>query len=60
MVIYLPGNGTLDGVGWPGAEIQGIPSDFYPPDVNVGPPVPHQVSSPPHPSPCLLPSYLSG
>ena len=42
MGIYLPCAGTLDSVVWNGVEIphsQGIPPDFYPPPVNVGPPI---------------------
>ena len=62
---YLPGIGTLGWVVWSGtgtACSHGIPPYFYPPHVNVGPPVPPPLCT----SPCfskplyLHPSYLSG
>ena len=68
--IYLLGTGTLGCVVWSEVGVthsQGIPTDFYPPHMNVGPSVPilpschlsvphhrHHISLP------LWPSYLSG
>ena len=52
--MYLPGTGTLGSVVRPVAvttHSQGIPPDFYPPHVNVGPPIPPAAttsSPPPH------------
>ena len=43
MGTYLPGTGTPDWVVWCGTGIpcsRGVPPDFYPPHVDVGPPVP--------------------
>ena len=43
MGIYVPGTVILGGVVWPGAgtaHSQDIPPDFYPPYVNMGPPMP--------------------
>ena len=43
MRLYLPSTGSLGWAVWPGAGItysQGIPPDFCPPHVNVGPPLP--------------------
>ena len=56
MGTYLPGTGTVGWVVWCGAGIPcspGIPPDFYPPHVNVGPSIP----PPLHP---LCPSCSSG
>ena len=42
MGIYLPGTGTLGYADWSGAGFagsQGILPNFYPPHVNVGPPI---------------------
>ena len=71
MGIYLPGTGTLGYADWSGAGFagsQGILPNFYPPHVNVGPPVPLPLplhATPHHTtSPCLSahlhPSYPCG
>ena len=62
MGIYLPGTENLGCIVWPGAGIahsQGIPPDFYPPHMNVGPPGPVQLPPPPLCTTlCLLASLL--
>ena len=57
MGIYLPGAGTLVSAVWPWAGIacsQGIPTDFYPPQMNVG--MPNLLPLPLYATPCLCTS----
>ena len=61
MGAYLPGAGTLGLVVWCRARVpcsQGIPPEFYPPNMGMGPPIPHlcassRLSTPLHTSPHL-------
>ena len=67
----FPSTGTLGSVVWLGAGITpspGVPPSFYPPPVNVGPPIPPYAAtataspSPFHPwspSPPLLPIWMN-
>ena len=55
MGINLPSARTLGCVVWPGiTHSQGVPPDFHPPHVNVGPPMP--IPLPLHTTRCLLAS----